>query len=457
MTAAQVEVVVVGAGFAGLTAARVLADAGRDVVVLEARDRVGGRTRTDEVAGIPLDLGGQWLGPGQDRLVALVADLGFATVAQHTAGDALLLDDRGLTPAPTEAALALPPETLGAYLGVQAALDDLAATVPLDAPWSAPAAEELDAMTFSTWVAERTDDARARRLFDLSVQAVFAAGPGAISALHVAFYVASAGGWSRLVDTEGGAQQDRVVGGMQPVAAALAARLGARVRLEHPVDHLLHDDEGNLDGGVVASGPWGGLRAERCIVAVPPTLAGRITYDPPLPAGRDQLTQRMPAGSVIKVQVVYPNPFWLAEGRNGQVLALDAPVGVTFDGSPLGTAGPGVITLFFEGRHADLARTMAAEDRRRLVLDHLAACLGPAAALPVGYAELDWSQEPWTRGCYGAHLPPGAWTSAGPALRAPVGRIHWAGTETADVWMGYIEGAIRSGERAAAEVLHATT
>jgi monoamine oxidase len=449
----DVDVVVVGAGFAGLSAARHLVDAGQEVTVLEARDRVGGRTHTQEVAGHPVDLGGQWLGPGQDRIAALIEELGFTTVAQRTDGDAVLLDERGATRAAGEAAFALPPETLGAYLEVQAALDALAETIPTDAPWSAPGAAALDAITFATWVDARTDDPAARQLVELIVHAVFAADPGAISALHVAFYVASAGGWSKLVDSDGGAQQDRVVGGMQPVAAALAQRLGDRVRLDHPVTELIHDGPGSGDG-VVARGPWGQLRARRAIVAVPPALASRIAYDPPLPADRDQLTQRMPAGSVIKVQVVYDRPWWLDDGLNGQILALGGSIGVTFDGSPTDD-GPGIITCFLEGRNAVAARAMAAEDRRRMVLDHLVAGLGAAAAEPTGYAELDWSAEPWTRGCYGAHLPPGAWTTQGHVLRAPVGRIHWAGTETAEAWMGYIDGAIRSGERAAAEVLAA--
>jgi monoamine oxidase len=451
MAGNDVDVVVIGAGFAGLSAARHLVDAGQDVAVLEARDRVGGRTLTQEVAGHPVDLGGQWLGPGQDRIAALVEELGFATVAQRTDGDAVLLDERGATRAAGEAAFALPGGTLGAYLEVQAALDAVAETIPTDAPWSAPDAAALDAVTFATWMEARTDDPAARQLIELVVHAVFAADPGAISALHVAFYVASAGGWSKLVDSDGGAQQDRVVGGMQPVVAALAGRLGDRVRLGHPVAELVHDGPGD---GVVARGPWGEVRARRAIVAVPQALASRIAYDPPLPADRDQLTQRMPAGSVIKVQVVYDRPWWLDDGLNGQVLTLGGAVGVTFDGSPADD-GPGVVTCFLEGRHAVAARAMADDERRGLVLDHLVAGLGPAAAEPVGYAELDWSAEPWTRGCYGAHLPPGAWTTLGHVLRTPVGRIHWAGTETAEAWMGYIDGAIRSGERAAAEVLAA--
>jgi monoamine oxidase len=446
----RADVVVVGAGFAGLTAARELHRRGHEVVVLEARRRVGGRTRTDVVAGHPVDLGGQWLGPGQDRIEALVRELGFDTVAQRTDGDAVLMrDEVAVQRAPGEAALALPESSLTSYLEMQAALDAVAETVPLGRPWEAPAARELDAMTFASWMASVTDDTEALRLMELGIHAVFAADPAALSALHVAHYVRSGGGWESLVGTEGGAQQDRVVGGMQPVAEALAAQLGGLVRLDHPVRDISHSSD-----GVTASGPWGSVAAHRAVVAVPPTLAGRIDYDPPLPGDRDQLTQRMPAGSVIKVQVLYDRAWWTGEGLNGQLLSLTGPIGVTFDGSPP-SGEPGVITLFLEAHHAVRAGALDPAERRKLVLEHLAAGLGPEAARPLAYAELDWSEEPWTRGCYGAHTPPGVLTEYGKALARPVGRIHWAGTETADVWSGYIDGAIRSGERVAAEVAEA--
>jgi monoamine oxidase len=301
-------------------------------------------------------------------------------------------------------------------------------------------------MTFASWMASVSEDTEALQLLELGVHAVFAADPAALSALHVAHYVRSGGGWASLTDTEGGAQQDRVLGGMQPVARALADRLGDRVRLDHPVRSVRHDGD-----GVVVSGPWGEVAARRAVVAIPPTLAGRIDYDPPLPGHRDQLTQRMPAGSVIKVQVLYDRAFWKDEGLNGQLLGLSSPIGITFDGSPPG-GEPGVITLFIEAHHAVRAAAMDPGERRRMVLDHLASGFGSRAAEPLAFAELDWSEERWTRGCYGAHTPPGVLTEYGPALARPVGSIHWAGTETADVWSGYIDGAIRSGERVAIEV-----
>jgi monoamine oxidase len=443
----HVEVVVVGAGFAGLTAARMLDEAGRSVVVLEARERVGGRTCTETHHGTWIDLGGQWIGPGQDRIVALVAELGFGTYPQPEQGDDLMLDDGAAQRVPNVAS-AFTHDELVAYLELAGALEAIAEQVPLDAPWRAPEAAAWDATTLRDWVRARGVPPRVADLFEVGVQAVFAASTAQLSLLHAAHYVHSAGGWSKLTDSEGGAQQDRVEGGVQPVAERLAGLLpeGA-LRLSSPVGRIAQDV-----GGVVVEANGTLVRAERAVVALPPTLAGRIDYEPPLPAQRDQLVQHMPQGSVIKFHVLYDTPWWRSEGLSGTILCPGEPIGVTFDCTPPdGT--PGLITGFFEGPAAVAAGGRTTDERRDTVLDVLARTLGERARDVLGYIDRDWSAEPFTRGCYGAHLPPGAWTVYGPALREPVGRIHWAGTETAERWTGYIDGAIDSGQRVAAEVL----
>lgn len=444
-----VDVAVVGAGFAGLTAARAIHEAGRSVVVLEARDRVGGRTHTVEGHGTWLDLGGQWIGPGQDRIAALVAELGFATYPQREDGDDVVLDEAGRRRV-ANVALGFSDDELVAYLELVGALEAVADTVPLDAPWAAPDARALDAVSLRDWVRSHQVPPRVAGLFEVGVQAVFAASSTQLSLLHAAHYVHSAGGWSALTDSEGGAQQDRIVGGVEPVAEALAARLpDGTVLLDTPVRRIEQ-----LDDGIVVQADGLVVRARRVVVAVPPTLAGRIEVDPPLPARRDQLVQHMPQGSVIKFHVVYDEPWWRGEGLSGMVLCPHEPIGVTFDGTPP-EGRPGIITGFFEGPSAVAAGELTEAERGEVVVGVLTRTLGERAADTVAYVNRDWSAEAWTRGCYGAHLPPGAWTVYGPALRVPCGRIHWAGTETAERWTGYIDGAIESGQRAAAEVLGA--
>lgn len=443
--------VVVGAGFAGLTAARAIQDAGRTVVVLEARDRVGGRTCTEDHLGTWIDLGGQWIGPGQDRIAALVDELGFATYPQREEGDDVLVDSDGPRRVPSIAG-GFTDDQLLAYIELIGALEAIADQVPLDAPWSAPDAVAWDTMTLAQWVRDQDVPDPVAALFEVGVQAVFAASSAQLSLLHAAHYLHSAGGWSKLTDSEGGAQQDRIRGGVQPVAEALTARLAdGTVRLGHAVSAIRHHGD---TVRIEAAGPEGPteLAATRVVVAVPPTLAGRITYEPPLGAMRDQLVQHMPQGSVIKFHVLYETPWWREQGLSGMVLAPHEPIGVTFDCTPPdGT--PGLICGFFEGPSAVAAGEQSQEERRAVVVDVLARALGEQARDVAAYVDRDWSAEPFTRGCYGAHLPPGAWTVYGPALRRPVGRIHWAGTETAERWTGYIDGAIDSGQRVAAEVL----
>jgi monoamine oxidase len=444
-----VDVVVVGAGFAGLTAARALHEAGRSVVVLEARDRVGGRTCTEMHHDTWIDFGGQWVGPGQDRIAALLAELGFNTYPQFEQGDDVVLEGDKAQRVPA-LALAFGEDEVGAYLELVGDLEAIAQQVPLDAPWRAPEAAAWDTLSLRDWVGARGVAARVAGLFEVGVQAVFAASTAQLSLLHTAHYVHSAGGWSKLTDSEGGAQQDRIEGGVQPVAERLAGLLPAgAVRLSSPVLRIhQHDDAVEVEATGTVVG------AHRAVVALPPTLAGRITYHPPLPARRDQLVQHMPQGSVIKFHVLYDTPWWRAEGMSGTVLYPDGPIGVTFDCTPpAGT--PGIVTGFFEGPAAVDAGTKTSDERQAMVVDLLARTLGDQARDLLEYLDRDWSAEPFTRGCYGAHMPPGAWTVYGPALRQPVSRIHWAGTETAEHWTGYIDGAIESGQRVAAEVVDA--
>jgi monoamine oxidase len=445
----RVEAVVVGAGFAGLTAARALHAAGLPVVVLEARGRVGGRACTEEHHGTWIDLGGQWIGPGQDRIGALVAELGFRTYPQFERGDDVVLDG-GAARRVADVALAFADDELAAYLELVGDLEAIAEQVPLDAPWRAPGAAAWDATSLGAWVGARGVPPAVARLFEVGVQAVFAASTAQLSLLHAAHYVHAAGGWSQLTASEGGAQQDRIEGGVQPVAERLAGLLPAgALRLSSPVHRIAQDGD-----GVVVEARGGAVRAARAVVALPPTLAGRIDYEPPLPARRDQLVQHMPQGSVIKFHVLYDTPWWRDAGLSGTILGPGEPIGVTFDCTPP-SGTPGLVTGFFEGPAAVAAGVRTAGERRDVVVDVLARTLGPRARDVLGYVDRDWAAEPFTRGCYGAHLPPGAWTAYGAALRAPVGRVHWAGTETAERWTGYIDGAIESGLRVAGEVRRA--
>ena len=329
--AQEADAVVVGAGLAGLVAARDLLAAGRSVVVLEARDRVGGRLLNEEIGdGKVVEVGGQWIGPTQGRIAALARDMGVETFPTHTAGENVI-EYRGELRRYTGAIPKLNPAVLLDVEQAQRRLNRMARKIPLEAPWEAPNAARLDSQTAGTWLRRNVATRGGRALLELGIEAVWAAQPEELSLLHLLFYVHSGGSLELLFDTEGGAQQDRFHGGSQLVAIRLAERLGDRVALGAPVRRIRHSD-----AGVVAEADGVSVTAAHAIVAVPPALAGRIAYDPPLPGFRDQLTQRMPMGTVVKCMAVYPEPFWRGDGLSGEAASDTGPVKVTFDNSPPG-------------------------------------------------------------------------------------------------------------------------
>lgn len=440
------QVAIVGAGFAGLTAARELTKRGIDVRVIEARDRVGGRTWTVRKDGYWLDAGGQWTGPGQDHIRALGEEMGVNSFPTWPDGEHLQYTDGMGIRRWTGAAPTTDMETMSKVVRAIMAFDQLSAEVPIDAPWDAPHAREWDSMTVQGWIDQNIESQRAREQMTTAIEAVFAAEPHDISLLHALFYAKSGLGLFYLVSTEGGAQADRFDGGMQSVAEKMAENLGDRVILSSPVRRISQEN-----GSVTVEADGASVKARICVVTAPPSLAGRIDYSPAMPPLRDHLTSRAPMGSVIKVHAIYDTPWWRDEGLSGRVVSDKGPIKVVFDNStPEGK--PGMLMGFIEGGDGRRLANIDAAERRKIALECFARYFGDKAAKPADYIEGNWPAEQWSRGCYGAVFPAGTLISAGTALREPVGRIHWAGTETSEVFAGYVDGAVRSGERVAREV-----
>lgn len=460
MTTLVRDIVVVGAGVTGLTAAARLRAAGRSVVVLEARDRVGGRTWTDVVDGAMLEIGGQWVSPDQTALLALLDELGLETFPRYRGGEAVYIGPDGRATRFSGDDFPCAPATVQAMTTLIAELDELAGQIDPSTPWDHPSARELDTVSFADWLQERCEDAEARRNIALFIAGGMLTKPAhAFSALQAVLMAASAGSFSHLVD-EDFILDRRVVGGMQQVSLRLAERVGADdVLLEHPVRTIRWADEtGRPHVEVVADGPRGPVtvHADRAILAVPPTLYTRISYEPALPRRQHQIHQHQSFGLVIKVHAVYDTPFWREEGLCGTGFGASQLVQEVYDNcnheDPRGT-----LVAFVPEERADEAFAMDDDRRREAILSSIADYLGPQALTPQVYYESDWASEEWTRGAYATSFDLGGLTRYGPDMRTPVGPLHFASSDLAGEGYQHVDGAVRAGEQTARGILADTS
>ncbi|MEW2571825.1 NAD(P)/FAD-dependent oxidoreductase [Streptomyces sp. NPDC047070] len=445
----ETEVVVVGAGPAGLTAAQDLLAAGHEVFVLEARDRVGGRTHSDVVDGTLLEIGGQWISPDQEALIDLLGILGLRTFPRFRDGDSIYVGEDGKTRRYSGESLPVAEPTLLEIQRLTALLDELAAQCDPDDPGAHPLARELDTVTFDEWLRARCDDAEAR-----SVTGLFLAGGmfgkpahsfSALSAVHMA---ASAGSFSNLVD-ENDVLDKRVVGGMVQVSVRLAERLGDRVLLNTPV----HTVEWS-DTGVVAVADGTTVRARRAVIAVPPHLYSCVRFRPALPSRLMQAAQHVSIGQVLKVQAVYERPFWREHGLAGTCFSTSMLVQEIYDNTGYGD-GNGVLCAFISDEKADTVLDLDETSRRERILQDFAACFGPEAARPLTFHISDWEADEWTRGAYGTSFDIGGLSRYGRDRTTAVGPLHWACADIAGLGYIHVDGAVRQGQRAAAEIREA--
>ena len=434
----EAEVVVVGAGLSGLMAARSLVAEGvESVVVFEARERVGGRTLNQQLAdGVVVEGGAQWVGPTQTALLALADELGVDTFETYLEGNSRVsvfgmgMNYGSISPEPGR---------------LSEQLDSLAEQVPLDAPWDAERAAEWDAITVAQWMADAGLDSDERETLEMAVATTLASTPDQVSMLWFLFYVHSAGGFLTLDGFEGAAQESRFVGGSQRIALGMYEQLRDRVdfRFEQPVTAIEQTEE-----AVVVRSQASRVVARRVIVALGPRLAQRIDFSPPLPAERQGLQERWGEGPGYKAHLLYDRPFWRDQGLNGTALGFGI-AGFALDNSPP-DGSRGVLVVFTEPE----LLPEAPEDRASALAEALVPAFGRQVRETRGFVDKDWASDPWTAGCVSPNGP-GVLTGFGRSLRAPVGRVHWAGAETALIWNGYMEGAVRSGERAAMEVVAA--
>ena len=446
------DAVVVGGGLSGLVAARNLVESGKRVLVLEARNRVGGRLLNHTLkGGSVIESGGAFVGPTQNHVLALAKELKVKTFKEFVTGDNVYVS-KNLGTMKYTGTVPPDPLILADAAILQLRIDDMASKVPVDAPWAAPDAANLDATTVDSWLRQNTVIPQVREVLKAFFQAAFGTDAEGISMLFFLWYMATAGDethpgtFERASGTADAAQDSRFVGGSGLLPLRIASALGSRVALNAPVRKIKQTST-----GVTVVSDRGTVKAKRVIVAVPPPLALGIDWSPLLPPRRLQLLQHMPMGTLMKVDAVYAKPFWRAKGLSGSAVLDDGVVRTVFDNCPA-DAKVGVLLAFIGGSSWQQCAMLPVAERRKLVLAAFAKVVGPEALNPIEYVEHDWTHERWTMGSPVASVQPGATVAYGSTIRQPHGRVHWAGTETATYWAGYMDGAVRAGERAASEV-----
>jgi putrescine oxidase len=447
------DVVVIGAGPSGLTAARELKKAGHSVAVIEARDRVGGRTHTDVIDGAVIEVGGQWVSPDQTALIGLLDELGLGTFSRYREGDSVYIGPDGKPVRYTGEMFPVSDYTREEMERLITLLDRLVAEAGPEAPWNHPDARALDTISFHHWLRQQSDDEEACNNIGLFIAGGMLTKPAhSFSALQAILMAATAGSFSNLVD-EDFILDKRVIGGMQSVSERMAAELGEDVVLSSPVRTLRWSGMDGRDSaeGVTVVSDTATVNARYAVVAVPPNLYSRISYEPPLPRRQHQMHQHQSLGLVIKVHAVYATPFWREEGLSGTGFSADSIVQEVYDNTnhedPRGT-----LVGFISDEKADAMFELAPHERRERILASIAGFLGPQALEPEVYYESDWASEEWTRGAYASSYDLGGLHRYGRDQRTPVGPIHWSCSDIAAEGYQHVDGAIRMGQRTAAAI-----
>jgi monoamine oxidase len=448
----KADVCIVGAGLAGLTAARQLTRQGHEVIVLEARDRVGGRVQNKTVQpGVITELGAEYVGPTQDRMLALSQAVGIDTFPTYNDGNNVLYVGGQRSVYPAVPGVSDNPDFVSA-IGLAGPLDQMAAEVPVAAPWKAPRANEWDGQTLAQWIDTQGLNPNAKAIFNVAVRAIWGCEADQMSLLYALFYIAAAGNPStpgsivRLISTGGGAQEQRFVGGSQLVPIAVAKALGSRVKLEAPVRAIETTSK-----SVTVKADGYEVQAKRAILAIPPVTVLPIDFSPALPSAKTKLLKAIKPGNEWKWAAVYDRPFWRDQGLSGQAVSDVDPANSTFDNTPP-SGSPGILFGFVGGAGSTAAKSQGIAAHQAALISNFVPLFGEEARNVTRFIESRWSEEQWTKGCPVGHMGRNVMATVGPQLRKPVGTVHFAGTETADYWFGYMDGAVRSGERAAREV-----
>ena len=441
------DTIIIGAGYSGIGAATKLYENGKDFLVVEARDRIGGRVWSKQLNnGAIIDIGAQWIGPQQLLMWEMVKKHKVDTFETYDEGKNILAWNNKISTYKGTIPNIDPISLVDLGLALNK-INQKCKKIPIESPWMVKGAHQLDSISLYSWMEKNLWTKKAKFLFKVGVESVFAVEPAEISMLYALFYAHSGVDFEKLISIKNGAQQTRFVNGSQHLLTQMANPFTEKILLDNPVVAIEQNNN-----GVIVYTKHSKIMAKKCIITIPPTLLQKIQFIPDLPPNKVQLNQRMPMGTAMKCFGIYKKPFWREKGFSGQVVSNDEHIQVTFDCSPHDESC-GIIMAFVEAGNARKFIEKTREEREAIFFESLSKYFGPEALEPIDYVEKCWSEEIWSGGCYAGNPTPGTLTQFGEYLRKPFGNIHWAGTETATKGNGYMEGALEAGYRAAAEVM----
>jgi monoamine oxidase len=441
------DAIIIGAGLSGLQAAKTLSQQGKTVLILEAKERVGGRVWT-----IPtndnehLDVGGQWVAKSHQKMQELLREYAIGTFPTYIHGYSLISFHH--TVKKYRAIPPIPLKSLWALFKLMTRFERLARKIILPTPWETQQSRELDAITVKDWIYSKSDSPLVIAMFTAMLEALFCCDLDSTSMFQALIAVKSSGSLNFMLGNKNGAQEERIQGGAQNVCDAIMNSISATIRFHSPVTQIhQHHDYVEVCSNETR------YTAKKVIVSIPLPSAKEINFYPHLPLAKQALVDAMFMASVIKYQFVYETPFWRASGNHsGMALSLDGFVSGTFDNS-LPNSPKGIMVAFVHANHAKELLEQSQERRITIVKNELSLLFGKDALKPITINEHTYMTDKWIKGCYAGVFPPQILSHYGSELRTPFQHIHWTGTETSVHFMGYMEGAVLSGERAANEVL----